>query len=97
MKKSHLRVTSAIQKAIAACGDDFALEETKRLLRSAHAASVRIGTKRQKRDSIAEKFREQALKKHDEWWKNIVDGAVNRAKKQLEQGSQNFGNDLQSS
>ena len=87
MKSNHIKIQQLIQQAISLCGDDFALESTAMNLRRVLHDVADIEKKRNKRNSHAERFKENAKKNQEKWWNQIVENAKKSAEANLENKS----------
>ena len=88
MKKNHQRTIGLIQQAIASIGSDAAMQEAKSSLRAALNSLSQVGKKRAKRHGAAEMYKEEALKKHQEWWETVKKTAINAAQLNIDQSTQ---------
>ena len=85
MKKSHQKIEPLIRQAIQACGEEFALSETRSLLYRALNRVSLLAEKRTRRNAHQERFAEEALAKRENWLKQIAENAKKMAELEAEQ------------
>lgn len=77
MKKNHEQVMALIQRAIAECGYDNVMEETKGHLSRALNSVAQVAKKR-KRNIATQKANELGRQKHNEWWEMLKKNAAEK-------------------
>jgi hypothetical protein len=84
MKRNHIEVEQAIQKAIHLCWHDFAMQETTQHLRRALNSLSDVSQRRNKRQSKIDEYKAIAMENQKKWWDQIVENAKKSAEVQLE-------------